>query len=239
MPAGWSFAQAASVPVAFVTAYLSLVEVAGLAAGQRVLIHAGAGGVGQAAIQIARHLGAQVYATAHPSKHQVLESLGVPRGQIASSRTLDFAAAFGAATGGQGMDVVLNCLTGEFIDASLGLAGQWRSFRRDRQDRYPLARRDRRNPPRRQRTTSLIWLRWHPSRLATATLTALAGMFAAGVLEPLPITSYGLAQAVRAFRDMSQARHTGKIVLLPPTVFDPDGHGVDHRGHRNVGRGFR
>ncbi len=54
-------------------------------------------------------------------------------------------------------------------------------------------------------------------------MTAVAGMFAAGVLQPLPITSYGLAQAVRAFRDMSQARHTGKIVLLPPAVFDPQG----------------
>ncbi len=128
VPAGCSFAQAASVPVAFVTAYLALVEVAGLVGGQRVLIHAGAGGVGQAAIQIARHLGAQVYATAHPSKHGVLEGLGVPRGCIASSRSLDFGAAFGAATGGRGMDVVLNCLTGPFIDTSLDLLARGGRF---------------------------------------------------------------------------------------------------------------
>ncbi len=224
VPAGCSFAQAASVPVAFVTAYLALVEVAGLVGGQRVLIHAGAGGVGQAAIQIARHLGAQVYATAHPSKHGVLEGLGVPRGCIASSRSLDFGAAFGAATGGQGMDVVLNCLTGPFIDTSLDLLARGGRF-------VEIGKTDIRSPA--QIAATHPGIGYHPvdvsgvapeQVLATeAALTAVAGMFAAGVLQPLPITSYGLAQAVRAFRDMSQARHTGKIVLLPPAVFDPQG----------------
>ena len=80
VPAGWSFTQAASAPVAFLTAYIALVEIAGLSAGQRVLIHAGAGGVGQAAIQIARHLGAEVFATAHPNKQHVLTGLGVDAG---------------------------------------------------------------------------------------------------------------------------------------------------------------
>jgi amino acid adenylation domain-containing protein/non-ribosomal peptide synthase protein (TIGR01720 family) len=222
VPAGWSFAQAASVPVAYVTAYRALVEVAGLAAGQRVLIHAGAGGVGQAAIQIAHQLGAQVYATAHPSKHGVLEGLGVPRERIASSRTLDFGAAFGAASGGQGMDVVLNCLTGPFIDASLDLLAPGGRF-------VEIGKTDIRSPERIAETHPGIG--YYPvdatgaapeQLLATqATLTAVAAMFDAGVLQPLPIASYGLAQAVRAFRDMSQARHTGKIVLLPPAVLDP------------------
>ena len=70
IPAGWSFTAAASVPVAFLTAYIALVEIArACVRGREVLIHAGAGGVGQAAIQIAGHLGAQVFATAHPTKH--------------------------------------------------------------------------------------------------------------------------------------------------------------------------
>src|SRR6185312_3304641 len=116
VPPGWSFPEAASVPVAFLTAYIALVETAGLSAGQRVLIHAGAGGVGQAAIQIARHLGAEVYATAHPHKHPVLHRLGVAPTHIASSRNLDFVEAFHHATAGHGMDVVLNSLTGDFID---------------------------------------------------------------------------------------------------------------------------
>ncbi len=221
VPAGCSFAQAASVPSVFVTAYHALVDIAGLVGGQRLLIHAGAGGVGQAAIQIARHLGAQVYATAHPSKHGVLEGLGVPRGHIASSRTLDFGAAFGAATGGQGMDVVLNCLTGPFIDASLDLLARGGRF-------VEIGKTDVRSPA--QIAVTHPGIGYHPVDVSVmaperlnATLTTVAGMFAAGVLQPLPITSYGLAQAVRAFRDMSQARHTGKIVLLPPAVFDPQG----------------
>ena len=222
VPAGWSCVQAASVPVAFVTAYRALVEVAGLGEGQRVLIHAGAGGVGQAAIQIARHLGAQVYATAHPGKHGVLEALGVARGHIASSRSLDFGAAFRAATAGQGVDVVLNCLTGPFIDTSLDLLGDGGRF-------VEIGKTDIRSPE--QVGVTHPGVSYHvldvaataPEQLGAtaAALATLAAMFAAGVVEPLPITSYGLAQAVRAFRDMSQARHTGKIVLLPPAVFDP------------------
>ena len=121
IPPGWSFTQAASAPVAYLTAYICLVEIAGLSAGQRVLIHAGAGGVGQAAIALARHLGAEVFATAHPNKQHVLTDLGVDPDHIASSRTLDFVDAFGDATDGQGMDVVLNSLRGDFVDASLQL----------------------------------------------------------------------------------------------------------------------
>ena len=221
VPPGWSFAQAASVPVAFLTAYITLVDVAGLAEGQRVLVHAGAGGVGQAAIQIAGHLGAEVYATAHPNKQRVLEHRGVPRGRIASSRTLDFVAAFGAASGGPGMDVVLNSLSGQFVDGSLDLLAPGGYF-------VEIGKTDIRSSG--EIAAAHPGITYHPfDLLATApehlhaALTTLAGMFASGALEPLPTTSYGLAHAARAFRDMSQARHTGKIVLQPPAVLDPDG----------------
>ena len=221
IPPGWSFSAAASVPVAFLTAYIALVDVAQLSAGQRVLIHAGAGGVGQAAIQIAGHLGAEVYATAHPTEHPVLQDLGVPRQHIASSRTLDFVAAFGAATDGQGMDVVLNCLSGEFVDASLDLLARGGCF-------LEIGKTDIR--PAADIAAAHPGVAYHPYDLGAAapeqlraTLTTLTHMFATGVLKPLPTTGYGLAQAPQAFRDMSQARHTGKIVLLPPSVLDPDG----------------
>ncbi len=137
IPAGWSFTQAASVPVAFLTAYIALVEIAGLSAGQRVLIHAGAGGVGQAAIQIARHLGAEVFATAHPNKHHVLNDLGVDPGHIASSRTLDFVDTFRDATDGQGMDVVLNSLSRRVRRCFAATAAPRGQFHRNRQDRHP------------------------------------------------------------------------------------------------------
>src|SRR5262249_37780860 len=92
-----------------------LVDLGGLRAGQSVLVHAAAGGVGMAAVQVARYLGARVYATASPSKWDRVRALGVPEDRVASSRTLEFAGRFPK------VDVVLNSLTGEFVDASLGL----------------------------------------------------------------------------------------------------------------------
>ena len=114
MPAGLSYAQAAALPIVSLTAYHALVELAGLRPGQRVLVHAAAGGVGTAAVHLARHLGAEVYGTAHPAKWPVLRRLGLDDEHIANSRDLGFAARFPDT-----FDVVLNSLTGEFVDASL------------------------------------------------------------------------------------------------------------------------
>ncbi|SON63793.1 Putative inactive phenolphthiocerol synthesis polyketide synthase type I Pks1 [Mycobacterium simulans] len=221
IPAGLSFTQAASVPVAFLTAYIAMVELGGLRAGHRALIHAGAGGVGQAAIQIANHLGAQVFSTAHPNKQQILRDLGVAPAQIASSRTLDFVDAFAEATDHQGVDVVLNCLAGDFVDASLQLLPRGGSFieigKTDIRladeicDAYPGVV---------YQAYDLLGAPPEDLRQAWATLTDL---LTAGILRPLPTTTYGLLQAPQAFRDMSQARHTGKIVLIPPRTWDPEG----------------
>ncbi|MEE3920930.1 acyltransferase domain-containing protein [Micromonospora sp. BRA006-A] len=121
MPAGWSYIEAASVPVVFLTAYHGLVNLAGLTRGESVLVHAAAGGVGMAAVQLARHLGAEVYATASPAKWDALRALGLDEEHLASSRTLDFESRFTDATGGRGVDVVLDSLAREFVDASLRL----------------------------------------------------------------------------------------------------------------------
>ena len=121
VPDGWSFARAASVPVAFVTAHYGLAEVARLQPGERVLIHAAAGGVGLAAVQLAQSLGAEVFATASPWKWPVLRALGLDDQHLASSRTTAFREDVLAATDGAGVDVVLNALAGEYTDASLDL----------------------------------------------------------------------------------------------------------------------
>ena len=128
IPAGWSFARAASVPVAFATAWYALVDLAGVRAGQRLLVHAAAGGVGMAAVAIARHLGLEVYGTASPGKHPVLAGLGLDAAHVASSRTAEFEPQFLAATGGAGVDVVLNALAGELTDASLRLLPRGGAF---------------------------------------------------------------------------------------------------------------
>ena len=90
IPGGWSFARAASVPVAFMTAWYALADLAGARSGQRLLVHAAAGGVGMAAVMIARHLGLEVYATASPGKWATLAGMGLDEDHIASSRTAEF-----------------------------------------------------------------------------------------------------------------------------------------------------
>lgn len=100
IPAGWSFAQAAAVPVAFLTAYYGLFDLGGLRPGQAVLVHAATGGVGTAAVQLARHAGAEVFGTASPAKQAVLRAMGLDDAHLASTRTLEFAEHFRATTGG-------------------------------------------------------------------------------------------------------------------------------------------
>ncbi len=128
IPEGWSFLQAASVPTVFLTAYYALIDLGGVRAGERVLVHAAAGGVGMAAVQLARHLGMEVYGTASPEKWGVLEGLGLAGERVASSRTVEFGDEFRRETGGRGVEVVLNSLAGEFVNVSLGLLARGGRF---------------------------------------------------------------------------------------------------------------
>ena len=116
-----SFEAAATVPLAYLTALYALQDLGQVKAGERVLVHAAAGGVGMAAVELCRHFGAEVYGTASPGKWPVLERMGLDARHIASSRDASFETKFLSATDGRGVDVVLNSLTGEFVDASLRL----------------------------------------------------------------------------------------------------------------------
>ncbi|WP_420157026.1 SDR family NAD(P)-dependent oxidoreductase [Nocardiopsis sp. CNT-189] len=221
MPPRWSFEQAAGVPVAFLTAYYALVDLAGLRPGESVLVHSAAGGVGMAAVQIARHLGAEVFGTAGTGKWGALRSLGLEDGRIASSRTLEFADGFLAATGGRGVDVVLNALAGEFVDASLRLLPNGGRFLEMGKTDVRSAESLRADHP---------GVEYRAFDLAEAgaertgrMLAELLELFERGVLAPLPTTVFGLREAPDAFRYMSQAKHVGKVVLTPPRVPDPEG----------------
>ena len=112
-----SHEEGATIPLAFLTAVYGLERLAGLQKAESVLIHAAAGGVGLAAIQIAQRIGARIYATASPGKWDYLKSLGVA--SVMNSRTLEYAEEIMALTGGRGVDVVLNSLTGEYIPRNL------------------------------------------------------------------------------------------------------------------------
>ncbi|WP_456303040.1 SDR family NAD(P)-dependent oxidoreductase [Streptomyces rimosus] len=217
IPEGWTAPEAASVPMVFLTAYYALKDLAGLRPGQSILVHAGAGGVGMAAIQLARHFGAEVFATASEGKWDTLRELGVADDHIASSRSTDFEERFRAVTEGRGVDVVLNALTGEFIDASLRQTAPGGHF-------LEMGQTDLRDPE------TAAGVRYQAFDLAEAgpertrdMLGELLELFAAEKIRPLPVTTWDVRRAPEAFRYMSRAQHVGKIVLTLPRAWNPDG----------------
>ncbi|MFF3110112.1 SDR family NAD(P)-dependent oxidoreductase [Kitasatospora sp. NPDC057904] len=221
IPDGWSFPQAASVPAVFLTAYYALSALAKLRPGQSVLVHAAAGGVGTAAVQLARHLGAEVYATASPAKWDALRAMGLDEGHIASSRTLEFEEKFRRTSGGRGVDVVLDSLAGEFVDASLRLLAAGGRF-------LEMGKTDVRDPE--VVAAAYDGVRYQAFDLVDAgpdgiraMLTDLMGLFGRGVLRLPPVTVWDVRRAAEAFRYLSQARHVGKVVVTVPSGFDPQG----------------
>ncbi|MFJ4578206.1 SDR family NAD(P)-dependent oxidoreductase [Streptomyces echinatus] len=222
VPEDWSFERAASVPSAFLTAYFALVDVAGLRPGQRVLVHAAAGGVGTAAVQIARHLGAEVFATASPAKHDTLRGMGLDDAHISSSRDSAFAERVLAATDGAGVDVVVNSLTGDLVDASLRVLPNGGHF-------VELGKTDRRDPE--QVAAACPGVLYRPVDLVPdmspeavrTMLTEVVGLLRDGAVRPLPVRTWDVRDAPEAFRHMAQAKHVGKLVLTVPPVPDPEG----------------
>ncbi|WP_405792576.1 SDR family NAD(P)-dependent oxidoreductase [Streptomyces sp. NBC_01506] len=208
VPEGWSDEVAASVPLVFLTAWYGLTRLSGVGPGSRVLVHAGAGGVGMAAVQIALYLGAEVFATASESKWGVLRGLGVAEERIASSRDTGFAERFPL------VDVVLNSLAGEFVDASLGLLRPGGRF-------LEMGKRDVREPE--GVDYQAYDLAEAGPELMGVMLSELLELFAGGVLCPLPVRSWPVGRVVEAFRFMSQARHVGKLVVTMPRVWDGEG----------------
>jgi NADPH:quinone reductase-like Zn-dependent oxidoreductase/acyl carrier protein len=221
MPAGWSFAQAASVPVTFLTAYYGLVDLAGAGPGERVLVHAAAGGVGMAAVQLARHLGAEVFATASPAKWAAVRGLGVDDERIASSRDLGFRDKFRQTTGGQGVDVVLDALAGEFVDASLDLLPHGGRFiemgKSDIRDSQTVAAA---HPGVAYQAFDLFEA--GPERIGQM-LGEVMALFGQGVLSHPPIRSWDVRRGAEAFRFLREGRNTGKVVLTVPAPLDPEG----------------
>ena len=212
-----SLEVAATLPVAFLTAWYALHELAALRPGERIVVHAAAGGVGMAAVQIARWMGATVLGTASPSKWAVVRSLGVEH--VASSRDPSFLPAFRSAAGGA--DVVLNALTGEMVDASLSLLSAGGRFlemgKTDIRDAAVLAET---HPGVAYRPFDL----WDVEpALVARMLREIVAAFASGHLRPLPVRVFGVTDAEAAFRWMAQARHVGKIALRTRRELRTDG----------------
>lgn len=218
-PAAIDFDEACTIPITFLTAYYGLVRLAALEPGERVLIHAGAGGVGLAAIQIAQHIGAEVFATAgSDSKREFLRALGVRH--VYNSRNVDFAEEILADTNREGVDVVLNSLPGEAITKSLSILRAYGRFLEiGKTDIYQ------------NRMIGLLpfqdnlsyfaidldrLLRQRPEYVR-GLFAEVMDQFAAGYYTPLMFTRFEAMGTIDAFRYMSQRKNIGKVVVAIET----------------------
>lgn len=220
LPDTLSDVTAAGLPVAFTTALYALKEAARLESGESVLIHAAAGGVGLAAVQVAQHLGARIFATAgSPQKRAFLKAMGVE--EVHDSRSLDFADAITVATAGRGVDVVLNSLSGAAMERSIGCLAAFGRFvelgKRDFYANTPLPLRPLRN--------NITYFGVDIDGLfaaRTSLVERLFGhvetLFRDGAFDALPTQVFECENVRDAFGRMQSARHVGKIVVRPPDL---------------------
>ncbi len=207
--------EAAGMPVAFLTAWYALYHLGRLSGGESVLIHSASGGVGLAAIQLAKRAGARIFATAGtPEKREFLRSLGLEH--VMDSRTLAFVEEVRRATSGRGVDVVLNSLAGEAMAKSLSLLAPFGRFLEiGKRDIYMNSRMG--LEPFQK---SLAFFAVDLERLFRDKPSLMISMFremidaaARGELEPITRHVMPVSQVAEAFRLMAGAKHTGKIVL--------------------------
>ena len=217
VPAGWTDTQALGLVVNWPTALAALKPLGAVSAGQTVLIHAAAGGTGQAAVRMAKHYGATVIATASPSKHEVVRALGADH--VIDSRGADLAAEVLRLTGGAGADLVLESVGGATLDASLaatkrvtgrvvvyGVVGgeaaitNWELVYKHQIHVIGL---------------NIGILIQAAPQIFGEVMRELFGLLAAGVLEPSQPTTYDLAEGPKALAELEARATVGKLALLP------------------------
>ncbi|CZR60866.1 related to polyketide synthase [Phialocephala subalpina] len=219
LPDYMSFTSAASIPVVFLTAYIGLVRIAKLQKGQVVLIHAASGGVGQAAIMIAQHIGATIIATVGSiSKSELLSGkYGIPKSHIFSSRLRTFKQGILRLTQGRGVDVVLNSLSGDYLhDTWAGIApcgtfveiGKADIVKRNQLSMAPFDKM--------VIFASLdlgVMKDYRSLELASA-FAEVMSLFEKGLLKPVePINVFNIGNIEEAFRFIQARKHRGKVVL--------------------------
>lgn len=222
-PASMTFEQAAAIPLVFTTAYYSLHWLARLQAGERVLIHAAAGGVGLAAIQIAQWLGAEIFATASTAeKRTFLRSLGIRH--VMDSRSLVFADEIMQCTHGEGVDVVLNSIAGAAMQKSLAILRPHGRFveigKRDISENHGLSL----HPFQKGLSffaVDIDRLMLNQPAFLLSLWQDVIQKFQEQIFHPLPVTCFPISRASEAFRYIAQSQHIGKVVLTTP---DADAH---------------
>ena len=215
LPESLTFVEGASIPITFLTVDYAFSQLAQLQPGERVLIHAAAGGVGLAAVQLAQQIGAEIYATAgHDSKRDYLRNIGVQH--VMNSRSLDFVEEISQATDGEGVDVVLNSLAGEFIPASISVLKPFGRFLEiGKRDIYADSK------------LSLYPFRNNLSYFGVdlgqfsdtrkeffmKMFSDLMQRFGTEELRPSPVKTFPMRSMGKGFEFMAKAQHIGKIVF--------------------------
>ncbi|MFZ1290696.1 MAG: type I polyketide synthase [Melioribacteraceae bacterium] len=212
-PKNISFEEAATIPIAFLTAYYALIKLGNLTKGEKVLIHAASGGVGLAAIQIAKMFEAEIYATAgNPEKREYLKSIGIIN--IYDSRTIEFADEIINQTNGNGVDLILNSFNGKYIEKGLsilsskgrfleiGKIGIWDKEKVEdlRNDIF-------------YHTIAIDDLSQNNSKLISVMLNEIIKYFEQGIFTPIKNTVFTISESVSAFRLMRSTKHIGKIII--------------------------
>ncbi|MET3855988.1 phthiocerol/phenolphthiocerol synthesis type-I polyketide synthase C [Rhizobium sp. OAE497] len=220
LPERMNTVAAATVPVAFLTAYYAMVELGRIQPGETILIHGAAGGVGLAAVQIAKLKGAKIIATAGTvEKRRFLETLGADH--VFDSRSLDFVSAIRDVTDGAGVDLVLNSLFSEAMERSLELVKPFGRFLELGKRDYYSDRKIGLRPFRRNISYFGIdadQLLVNVPELTKRIFTEIGELFSAGELVPIPYRAFAYDEIGNAFRLMQNAGHIGKIVVQPPVI---------------------
>ncbi len=212
-PAALSDEEAAGVPIVFLTAAYCLESLGRMQKGDRVLIHGAAGGVGMAAVQLARRAGAEIFGTAGtPEKRQLIKSLGV--NHALDSRSLDFADQILELTDGEGVDLVLNSLAGEFIPETLRVTKVGGRFVEiGRTDIWTAEQVEEFRPGTEYHTVLLGDVCEEDPAQIHELGERLFADIGSGALDAIPVQSWPMDDAAEAFRLMARAGHTGKLVL--------------------------
>nr|ALQ32787.1 putative polyketide synthase [Fusarium bulbicola] len=224
----WQFAKiplivdyevAAAVPVVYTTAYYGLHDLARLQAGESILIHWGAGGVGQAAIQLAKAVGAEVFVTVGSIEKRdfVHEHYGVPLHHVLSSRDLSFVHGIKRLTDGRGVDVILNSTAGQTLRASWDcIAPYGRFIEIGKVDIFANAGLPM-GPFKKSVTFSFFdigLISLERGRLFSRVLQDVVDLLAKGsITPPQPLHVYSYSEIQDAFRIMQSGSHMGKLVL--------------------------
>ena len=213
IPEGMTFEEAATIPIVFLTVEIALCQMAKLRAGDTVLIHSAAGGVGLAALQAANAIGARVIATAGSEcKRDYLRQLGVQH--VFDSRNADFAIQVRDATEGRGVDVVLNALPGEFVGLSVAsLANNGRFVEIGKSKTWDEERWAQRRPDIQYMRFALDELAVHQPTTLGDEFRKLMNKLEQGIYRPLPRIDFEMQDVKDAFRYMAQAKHIGKVII--------------------------